>query len=69
MFAHVVLLVKLFKDDGSFSGYTDSEDNVYTGDRDEGFSIYDKFITDRSIGGQLLHQPGCMSLLFTQQAV
>ena len=29
------------------------QDNVYTGDRDEGFSVYDKFITDRSIGGKV----------------
>jgi hypothetical protein len=43
MFAHVRLLVSLLKDDGSFEGYTDSEGNEYTGDRDEGFVVTDKF--------------------------
>ena len=57
VFQNLVLFVSLFKADGSFSGYTDSEDNTYTGDRDEGFSIFDKFITDRSIGGQYTESP------------
>lgn len=43
MFATVRKLVCLFKADGSFEGYTDSEGNTFSGEREEGFTIVDKF--------------------------
>merc|ERR1712205_296224 len=52
MFAMVRKLVCLFKADGSFEGYTDSEGNTFSGEREEGFTIVDKFSESHGRGDQ-----------------